>query len=127
MKENQVLLFKRLTHSTLKDVFVEADKSKQAVVEKIKKEYENSLPGEFSFAQVDLNNLYISNVPQDLLSDKAKLLDQKLFGNNYLGRYGKVKGAEDIYPTKDGKFSGNLRIMFFSNVQAALSLMVVLV
>lgn len=124
MKENHVLLFRKLTRSTIGEVLQEAESQKSCLTEHLRVLYEDKLPGEYSYAQVDLTTLLLSNVPAELLNEKVRLIDQKLFSNKYLGRFGKVRAAEDLGVHKDNKISGNLKITFSSNVQAALSLMV---
>jgi hypothetical protein len=124
MKENQVLLFSRLSRSVLSELAEESEASKCAVADGLQKVYENKLPGEVSFVQVDLQSVLVTGLSEDLVAPRGKPADQKLWGPRFLGRYGKIKAVEDIKSSQASKQGPCLKITFASNVDASLCLLV---
>lgn len=125
MKENHVLLFSRLSRSVLGELAAETEANKGAVVDGLKKAYENTLPGEVSFVQVDLQSVLLSGLPEEAVPARSKSSDQKLWGPKCLGRYGKVKSVEDVKPGQGSKQGASLKVTYASNIDASLCLLVV--
>ena len=124
MKENQVHLFRKLDRPALLVAVQFAETAPDGLAASFKQQYENKLPGEFGFAQLDLTCLLVTGVPAELLAGKVRFAEQRLFGNKLLGRYGKLRTAEDPAAGKDSRPSGQARVVFDSSVQAALTLLV---
>lgn len=127
MKENQVLLFSRLSRSLLEETVKEAETSRQNFTERLRKSFENRHPGEVSYIQLDLNTVIINGVPLELLDGRCKLSEQKLFGPKYLGRFGHLKNIEDLNGSLTNKTKGQVKVTYSTSIDASLCLLVVLV
>jgi hypothetical protein len=125
MKENQVLLFSRLSRSLLAETVAEAESSEQSYTERLRKSFESRHPGEVSYVQMDLNTLIISGVSLELLGERCKLSEQKLFGPKYLGRFGHLKNIEDLSSTVSSKAKGQVKVTYSTSIDASLCLLVV--
>lgn len=119
-----MLLFSRLSRSLLAETVAEAESSGQSYAERLGKSFESRLPGEVSYIRMDLNTLVISGVSLELLAERCKLSEQKLFGPKYLGRFGDLKNIEDLSSGLPSKTKGQVKVTYSTSTDASLCLLV---
>lgn len=124
MRENHLLLFRRLDRAVWGETLAEAERASESVAQKLRREQLTRLPGEVSFAKVDLTTLLVYGLPAEYLAenpnaDKNLLKQEKLFG-----RYGTVRKVELLAGTASRKHTTFLKVFYTSPLEAALALLV---